>query len=471
MKSVIPVILAGGSGSRLWPMSRSHYPKQFLSLASENSLLQETLLRLNKINPLPANIICNEEHRFIVAEQLRMANLECSNIILEPMGRNTAPAIALAALKTLEKEQDPILLVLPADHLISDIESFYCSIDTAIKFADQGKLVTFGIVPTSPETGFGYIKHGEKMHIQQQYAYYVDSFKEKPNKLLAEEYIKSTSYYWNSGMFMFKASRYLDELKFLRPDIYDIVNSSLKCAVKDLDFIRIDSELFSRCPDESIDHSIMEHTKDAVVVPLDAGWSDIGSWSSLWELSNKDASNNVVAGDVITDSTTNCYINASTSARLVATVGLNDLIIVDTKDALLVSHKNNAQDIKKIVNDLKLNNRKEFQQHSESYCSWGKHDLIAGGERYQVKKIIVKPGHKTTKQLHYHRSEHWVIVSGTAKVFKNNDFHIISENESIYIPVGTEHYFENPGKIPLEMIEVRTGSYLKEDDIIRISQL
>ncbi|EPM5600267.1 mannose-1-phosphate guanylyltransferase/mannose-6-phosphate isomerase [Vibrio fluvialis] len=460
---ILPVIMAGGSGSRLWPMSRTHYPKQFLSLTSDLTMLQETIKRLSDLEHLPVSLICNEEHRFLVAEQLRAKKLGHSGIILEPFGRNTAPAVALSALRALEGEQDPLLLVLAADHLIKQDCVFRNTVQSAIPLAEDGKLVTFGIVPTKPETGYGYIRSGLKLECSD--AYSVDAFIEKPCFSVAEQYISEGGYYWNSGMFMFKASRYLEELQKFRPDILVAVKSAYSGSNCDLDFIRLDENAFATCPDESIDYAVMEKTSDAVVVPMDAGWSDVGAWSSLWEVGDKDEYENVIRGDVLTEDSRRCYINSP--ERLVAAVGVEDLVIVDTKDALLVAHRDNVQDVKNIVSNLKACDRSEFQHHREVYRPWGKHDHIAEGERYHVKKVVVKPGQKTAMQHHYHRSEHWVVVSGTAKVYRGEEVHVIPENESIYIPVGTKHCFENPGKLPLEIIEVRTGSYLGEDDIVR----
>lgn len=464
MSAILPVVLAGGSGSRLWPMSRTHYPKQFLSLTNDTSMLQDTILRLAGLVHSPVSLICNEEHRFLVAEQLRSRSFEHSGIILEPFGRNTAPAVALAALRAVENSEDPILLVLAADHLIKHDTIFQETVKAAIPLAERGKLVTFGIVPTKPETGYGYIRRGSKLPHHE--AYSVDAFVEKPNLSVARQYLNDGGYYWNSGMFMFKASRYLEELEKFRPDILDAVKNSYSGSSNDLDFIRLDEEAFKSCPDESIDYAVMEKTNDAVVCPLDAGWSDVGAWSSLWEVSEQDERNNVIRGDVLVDNSQRCYINSSN--RLIAAVGVEDLIIVDTKDALLVAHRDNVQDVKNIVSSLKEKERLEFQQHREVYRPWGMHDHIAEGERYHVKKVVVKPGQKTAMQLHYHRAEHWVVVSGTALVYRGSEKHIVTENESIYIPVGTEHCFENPGKFPLEIIEVRTGGYLSEDDIMRI---
>ncbi|WP_421312038.1 mannose-1-phosphate guanylyltransferase/mannose-6-phosphate isomerase [Aeromonas veronii] len=463
MTNILPVIMAGGSGSRLWPMSRTHYPKQFLSLISDATMLQETILRLQGIEHQPVSLICNEEHRFLVAEQLRSLQLQHSGIILEPFGRNTAPAVALAALRALGNEQDPILLVLAADHLIKQDCVFREAVIQALPLAENGKLVTFGIVPTKAETGYGYIHRG--VQFESSLGYKVDAFVEKPSLAVAEQYLAQGGYYWNSGIFMFKASRYLEELDQFRPDILAAVKMAYSGARADLDFIRLDERAFAACPDESIDYAVMEKTSDAVVVPLDAGWSDVGAWSSLWEVSDKDQHDNVIRGDVLTENSQRCYINSP--ERLVAVVGVEDLVIVDTKDAILIAHRDKVQEVKNIVSSLKASERSEFQHHREVYRPWGKHDQIAEGERYHVKKVVVKPDHKTAMQTHYHRSEHWVVVSGTAKVYRGAETHIISENESIYIPVGTEHCFENPGKLPLEIIEVRTGSYLAEDDIVR----
>ncbi|EOD81596.1 Mannose-1-phosphate guanylyltransferase (GDP) [Grimontia indica] len=468
MSKILPVIMAGGSGSRLWPMSRTHYPKQFLSLNSKNSMLQETLHRLNDIDHLPASIICNEEHRFLVAEQLRSENIPFSNIILEPFGRNTAPAIALSALSAIKENIDPVLLVLAADHLIKDVDTFTASVQSAKSLAELGRLVTFGIVPTVPETGYGYIHRGNPVEgfLGEFEAYVVDSFVEKPNFETAQNYLATENYYWNSGMFMFKASRYLEELKKFRPDILSAVEKALSTSSKDLYFTRVNEKAFHDCPDDSVDYAVMENTDSAVVVPMSAGWSDIGAWSSLWDVSDKDADQNVVRGDVIAEQSKRCYINAP--ERLVAAVGLEDLIIVDTKDSVLVAHRDSVQDVKNVVNKLKADDRSEFLHHRVVYRPWGNHDHIAEGSRYHVKKVTVRPGEKTATQVHYHRAEHWIVVSGTAKVTNGEDVYLVSENESTYIPIGNPHSFENPGVVDLEIIEVRTGAYLGEDDIKRI---
>lgn len=461
---ILPVVMAGGSGSRLWPMSRTHFPKQFLSLTGEASMLQETINRLKGLEHLPSCLICNQEHRFLVAEQLNQMSIPHGGIILEPVGRNTAPAVALAAFKAIQAGEDPLLLVLAADHLIKDIEAFQRSVEEATSLANEGYLVTFGIVPMAAETGYGYIKRGQSH--AGSLAFDVDSFVEKPDLETAKKYLKEGSYYWNSGMFMFKASKFLSELKLFRPDVYEAAERSLAGASVDLDFIRIPENEFSQCPDDSIDYAVMEKTQRAKVVPMDAGWSDVGAWSSLWEVAEKDESGNVLSSDVISINSENNYVLAP--KRLVATIGVNDLVIVDTEDALLVAKRDEVQKNKAVVNQLKSLNRSEHVRHRQVYRPWGHHEQIAEGNRYHVKKVLVKPGEKTAKQIHYHRSEHWVVVSGTARVHKGDASTIVSENESIYIPVGVLHSFENPGKVPLEIIEVRTGGYLEEDDIVRV---
>ncbi|EDV6085496.1 mannose-1-phosphate guanylyltransferase/mannose-6-phosphate isomerase [Salmonella enterica subsp. enterica serovar Gaminara] len=459
---ILPVVMAGGAGSRLWPLSRALYPKQFLSLTSTNSMLQETIIRLEGIEHEYPLFICNEEHRFIVAEQLRQLSIDHSGIILEPDGRNTGPAIALAAFHALNNGYDPVMLVLAADHEIQERKNFIDSIEIAKQFAENDKLVTFGIVPASPETGYGYIKVGEKIGPD---GYKVAAFVEKPHRLLAEEYINSGKYLWNSGMFMFKASVFLNELKKFRPDIYSICETSLLKSESDLDFIRVNGKVFNCCPSESIDYAVMENTMQAVVVPLDAKWSDVGSWTALWDISKKNENGNIIRGDVIAKDTDNCYLHSE--SRLIGTVGVKDLVIVETKDAVLVAHKNNVQDVKNIVEQLKIQNRQEYLHHREVYRPWGSHDAVADGERFRVKHVTVLPGHAISKQVHYHRAEHWVIVSGTARVYIGDENFLLGENESTFIPVGTVHSIENPGKIPLEIIEVQSGTYLHEDDVER----
>ncbi|GAB3520289.1 mannose-1-phosphate guanylyltransferase/mannose-6-phosphate isomerase [Photobacterium alginatilyticum] len=461
---ILPVIMAGGSGSRLWPLSRQLFPKQFLSLNGEHSMLQTTVQRLSGISHAPAMVICNEEYRFIAAEHLRLGGFDHSGIILEPVGRNTAPAIALAALQALknaEQGEDPILLVLAADHLIENNQAFQSSVQNAIPFAQSGQLVTFGIVPTAPETGYGYIK----ADASEDDAFVVNKFVEKPDLCTAQGYLESGNYYWNSGMFMFKASRYIEELKKHRSDILRACEKSMAATAPDMDFIRVDKTEFEACPDDSIDYAVMENTDSAMVVPMDAGWSDVGSWSALWEVSNKDANQNATKGDVITVDSSNSYIHGEN--KLIATVGIDNLVIVETKDAVLVAAKDKVQDVKSVVMQLKEANRVEHKLHREVYRPWGKYDSIDFGKRDQVKRITVKPGEKLSIQMHHHRSEHWIVVSGTAKVTIGEKTILVTEDESTYIPLGTIHALENPGKIPLEMIEVQTGSYLGEDDIVR----
>lgn len=462
---LLPVIMAGGSGSRLWPLSRSLYPKQFISLTSDKTMLQETLLRLEGLEHQAPLLICNQEHRFIVAEQLRQQNLKHGGIILEPIGRNTAPAIALAALQATKHGDDPLLLVLAADHVIQNSLAFTQVVQEAMLPAQQGMLVTFGIVPTTPETGYGYIKQGEPVG---KSAYRVAQFVEKPNLITAEQYLDSDEYYWNSGMFLFKASRYLVELKAYRPDILLACELAMQGARADLDFIRVAEDKFAECPDDSIDYAVMEKTQDALVVPMDAGWSDVGSFSALWEMSEKDHAGNAVVGDVIHDQTSNSYIYAQN--KLVSTVGVENLVIIETKDAVLVANKDKVQDVKNIVNRLKAQNRRESEQHREVYRPWGSHDEIAEGKRFHVKHVLVKPGEQTALQMHHHRAEHWVVVQGTAKVTNGEKSYLVSENQSTFIPLGSAHRIENPGQVDLHLIEVRSGSYLNEDDIVRLEE-
>ena len=460
---ILPVIMAGGTGSRLWPLSRDLMPKQFLKLNGDYTMLQATVKRLAKVDALAPLVICNEEHRFIAAEQLRQIKQLDHNIILEPVGRNTAPAIALAAMAAVKKGQDPLLLVLAADHVIANTLAFEQAVAKAQQLAAQDKLVTFGIVPTHAETGYGYICRGDATGD----AFTVKRFVEKPDAATAQQYIASGDYYWNSGMFMFKASRYLAELKQHRPDIYTACEQAMLEVNPDLDFIRVNKDAFIACPDDSVDYAVMEKTASAVVVPLDAGWSDVGSWSSLWDISAKDADGNVCNGDVLNVGSQNNYIFAETG--LVATVGLQDVVVVQTKDAVLVAAKDKVQDIKKVVQQLKASGRTEHKIHREVYRPWGKYDSIDNGERYQVKRITVKPGEKLSIQMHHHRAEHWIVVSGTANVTVDGKDTLLSENQSVYIPLGAVHALENPGKIPLELIEVQSGSYLGEDDIVRFS--
>jgi len=466
----IPVIMAGGSGTRLWPLSRTNYPKQFLNLTHpDETMLQQTINRLNGLNCGAPFVICNEEHRFIAAEQVRQLGSDNLNILLEPVGKNTAPTIALAALKAVKENSDATLLVLAADHVIHDKKAFQSSVKQACEYAKQDKLVTFGIVANSPETGYGYIKRGAELN-HSDLTYFVDSFVEKPNFKTANEYVTSGDYYWNSGMFMFKASRYLEELKKFRPDIYNACVKTMENQIKDMDFVRIDKQAFMACPDDSIDYAVMEplcneNTDSVVVVPMDAGWNDIGSFDALWEISNKDKNGNVLTGDVKAIDTKDSLIISED--KLVTTLGIEDLVIVNTKDTVLVAHKDKSQQIKTIVNELKIEKRAEVSNHREVYRPWGKYDCIDAGENFQVKRITVKPGERISLQKHLHRSEHWIVVSGTAKVTNGDKTFLVTENESTYIPLGQVHALENPGVLPLELIEVQTGSYLGEDDIVR----
>ncbi|MCA0950247.1 mannose-1-phosphate guanylyltransferase/mannose-6-phosphate isomerase [Shewanella chilikensis] len=460
---ILPVIMAGGSGSRLWPLSRQQFPKQFLTLLGNDSMLQTTAQRLKGIDHEPALVICNEEHRFSVAEQFRANAIKTSGIILEPVGRNTAPAIALAAMQALKGGNDPLLLVLAADHVIKYEAAFCASVQQAVSFAKEDKLVTFGIVPTSPETGYGYIKRGEAQG--ENAGFSVTQFVEKPNLETAQEYHASGEYYWNSGMFLFKASTFLAELKTHRPDMFNSCEQAMTATQADLDFIRVDKAAFETCPDDSIDYAVMEKTTKAVVVPMDCGWSDVGSWSALWEVSDKDEKGNACRGDVINVDTHNTYVHAT--EKLVTTIGLDGVVVVETKDAILVAKQSEVQQVKKVVEQLKAENRSEWQHHREVYRPWGKYDSIDNGERFQVKRITVKPGEKLSIQMHHHRAEHWIVVTGTAKVTNGDKELLLTENQSTYIPVGVIHALENPGKVPLELIEVQSGSYLGEDDIVR----
>ena len=458
---ILPIIMAGGSGTRLWPLSRGNYPKQFLKLSGDLTMLQQTITRLEGLPHEPAMFICNEEHRFIAAEQMRQANVSHSGILLEPVGRNTAPAIALAALKAIENGDDPLLLVLAADHVIEDVAAFQKSILIARAHAEKGNLVTFGIVANKPETGYGYIKRGKA----QNDGFIVDSFVEKPDLETAQQYIDSGQYYWNSGMFLFKASKYLQELKEFRPDILSVCEKAIKVQSSDMDFMRIDEGAFIECPDESIDYAVMEQTNDAIVIPMDAKWNDIGGFSALWEVSPKDNNGNAFTGDVKSVNTKNSLVFSED--KLVTTVGIEDLVIINTKDTVLVAKKSESQLVKSIVSQLKEEQRSEVTFHREVYRPWGKYDSVDSGKRFQVKRITVKPGAKLSVQMHHHRSEHWIVVSGTAKVQIDDTEKFITENESVYIPITAIHALENPGKVDLELIEVQSGSYLGEDDIVR----
>jgi mannose-1-phosphate guanylyltransferase/mannose-6-phosphate isomerase len=460
--SIIPVILSGGAGTRLWPLSREMYPKQLLALTSKRTMLQETALRLAGIPDAGAPIIvCNEAHRFSVAEQIRALGAEPAAILLEPVGRNTAPAVALAALRARAIDPQAVLVVAPADHVIRDARAFQSAAEVAVGVARSGKLVTFGIVAHAPETGYGYIRRGYGAGP----AYPVEQFTEKPPLDLARQFVESGDYYWNSGMFVFTASRYLQELEAFAPDMLAAVQAAYTAAKSDLDFVRIDKKAFEQVVSESIDYAVMEKTKHAVVLPLDAGWSDVGSWSSLFDALPADEDGNVLQGDVLVHDTHDCYVHST--SRLVAAVGMDDHVIVETKDAILVAPKERVQDVKDLVAKLKKSGRSESSLHREVFRPWGSYDSIDFGDRFQVKRLSVKPGGVLSLQMHHHRAEHWVVVEGTARITCDDKTFLLSENQSTYIPVGSTHRIENPGKVYLHIVEVQSGSYLGEDDIVR----
>ena len=461
---LIPVILSGGSGTRLWPLSRELYPKQLLPLVGKHTMLQETVRRLDGLNVAEPLVVCNEAHRFLVAEQLRALDIKPQAIILEPVGRNTAPAIALAALRAAP---DALLLVLPADHVFRDVPAFQTAIRTAVPAAQAGKLVTFGIVPTAPETGYGYIKQASvgSVSVIAAGVHAIEQFIEKPDLPRAQQFLQAGGYYWNSGMFLFKAGRYLEELERHAPDIATATRAALALATPDLDFVRVDGAAFKACRSDSIDFAVMEKTKDSAVVPMAAGWSDVGSWSALHEALPADASGNVTKGDVIVEDSNGCYLYSEN--RLVSVIGLKDHIVVETKDAVLVASKDRVQDVKKLVARLKAEGRYEHSLHREVFRPWGSYDSIDTGERFQVKRLSIKPGAQLSLQLHHHRAEHWIVVSGTARITCGEKVFLLEENQSTYIPIGEKHRIENPGKIPLHIIEVQSGSYLGEDDIVR----
>jgi mannose-1-phosphate guanylyltransferase/mannose-6-phosphate isomerase len=466
---LIPVILSGGSGTRLWPLSRELYPKQLLPLVGDHTMLQETARRVEGLAGVGAPVVvCNESHRFMVAEQLRELEVAPAAIVLEPAGRNTAPAVAVAALVALHSSQDgpgPVLLVLPADHVILDVESFREAVVAGTAAAEAGKLVTFGIVPDRPETGYGYIRRAKG----EGPAYPVAEFVEKPDLDTAVRYVQSGEYFWNSGMFMFRARAFLGELKRHAPAILAACEQAVSQARRDLDFTRLDAEAFAACPSDSIDYAVMEKTAEAVVVPLDAGWSDVGSWSALQDALPRDASGNVISGDVITEGVTGCYLHAT--SRMIAAVGLADHVVVETKDAVLVAPREKVQDVKALVTQLKAKGRYETSLHREVFRPWGSYDSIDNGERFQVKRLVVKPGASMSLQLHHHRAEHWIVVSGTARITRGEETFLLGENESTFIPMGTKHRIENPGKVTLHIIEVQSGSYLGEDDIVRFEDV
>ena len=460
---IIPVLLAGGVGSRLWPLSRELYPKQCINLFDgEKSLIQQTAERTLAIGIDAAPIVvCNDEHRFLIAQQMADSNIT-ADIVLEPEGKNTAPAIALAAFQALSRDAEAMLLVLPADHVIRDHQLFASAVEQAVELAQAGKLVTFGVQPTYPETGYGYIQAVEKGVVSA-----VQAFKEKPDAATAQQYLDAGGYYWNSGMFVFGAQHYLDELKLLAPAIYAAVAEAFAGRQPDLDFVRIDAQAFAQSPADSIDYAMMEKTTQAMVVPYAGDWNDIGAWAALYDLNEKDADNNVLSGDVLTHEAHGNYIRAE--SRLVAVIGVDDLAIVETKDAIAVVPRHRAQDVKFIVNQLKALGRSEHEVHAKVYRPWGSYEGIDNGARHQVKNIRVKPGEKLSVQMHHHRAEHWIVVSGSANVTIGETTQLLTENQSVYIPVGVVHALENPGKIPLELIEVQTGSYLGEDDIVRFT--
>jgi mannose-1-phosphate guanylyltransferase / mannose-6-phosphate isomerase len=461
---LVPVILSGGSGTRLWPLSRELYPKQLLPLVGEETMLQATARRLTGLAAAGPIVVCNEHHRFMVAEQLRQIAVTPGAIVLEPVGRNTAPAVAIAALAALKDAApgaEPVLIVLPADHLLKDVAAFQLAVRAGLTAAAAGKLVTFGVVPTKPETGYGYIRRGGG----DGPAYPIAQFVEKPDAARAASYLAAGDYLWNSGMFLFGARRYVEELGRLAPAMLAACEAALSGAKRDLDFTRLDADAFGRCPSDSIDYAVMEKTRDAVVVPLEAGWSDVGSWSALHDSLAPDAAGNVTRGDVITEDSSGCYLYST--ERLVATVGLRDHVVVETKDAVLVAPKDRVQDVKNLVERLKKLGRPEPSLHREVFRPWGSYDSVDGGTRFQVKRLTVKPGATLSLQMHHHRAEHWIVVSGTARITCDDKVFLLSENESTYIPIGARHRIENPGKVELHIIEVQSGSYLGEDDIVR----
>jgi mannose-1-phosphate guanylyltransferase/mannose-6-phosphate isomerase len=466
---IIPVILAGGSGTRLWPLSRELFPKQMLELINGSTLLQNTVRRLQTYPQMAEPIvICNEAHRFMAAEQLRAIEVTPQSIILEPVGRNTAPAVAVAALRALKIAEDPILLVLPSDHYITHIDPLHAALSAGEHFARAGFLVTFGVVPNQPETGYGYIRMGDPLDDGGFKAASIAEFVEKPDRPTAEKYLQSGRYCWNSGMFMFSGKRVLEEMEKFRPDILQACRKALDESRHDLDFLRLNETAFFACPSDSIDYAVMEKTRHGAMVPLDAGWNDIGSWEALWQMGRKDKDQNVVHGDVLIHDVRHSYLNAG--SRLVAAVGLENHIVVETADAVLISPLSRVQDVKALVNKLKQENRPEVFVHKRAYRPWGSSESMAAGERFEARRVIVKPGSKIDLQEHFHRAENWVVVRGTALVIRGEEKMLLKEDESIYIPLGVRHRLENPGKITLELIEIRTGSYLGEDDIIRFTE-
>ncbi|WP_410498577.1 mannose-1-phosphate guanylyltransferase/mannose-6-phosphate isomerase [Chitinibacter sp. S2-10] len=464
--SITPVILCGGSGTRMWPLSRSNHPKQFLNLYGNGSLLQQTAARLQNLPDVaPPLLISNNEQRFLVAEQLRAAGVSNPKIVLEPIGRNTAPAVAAAAIIALENDPDSLLMVLPSDHVIAHGDVFQQLVLQAAGVAAQGKLVTFGIVPTEPHTGYGYIRRGIALATDDT-SFEVAAFVEKPDSATAAKFLASGDFYWNSGMFMFRADIYLAELARFQPKILEQVKAAIRGSTRDLDFLRLDTDAFEACPSDSIDYAIMEHTDHAaLIVAADLGWNDIGSWTALAEVTPTDSHGNNIIGDVVVEDVKNSYLRSEN--RMIAALGVEDLIVVETADAILVAHKDKVQDVKNIVNRLQAAGRSESVMHRKVFRPWGSYEGIDSGARFQVKRIVVNPGASLSLQMHYHRAEHWIVVSGTARVVNGEQTLLLTENQSTYIPIGATHRLENPGKFPLEMIEVQSGSYLGEDDIVR----
>ena len=470
---IYPVILSGGSGSRLWPMSRAALPKQLLALTSEKTMLQETVLRLSGLpNVMPPLFVCGNDHRFLIAEQLRQIDVPPLGILLEPEGRNTAPAVAAAAHFLLAIDADAVMLVLPADHVILNVPAFQAAVLRAASAVAEGALATFGIVPTAPETGYGYIRQGapfKSSSATPDACFSVQRFVEKPDLVTAQSFVTDGGYLWNSGMFLFGAAVFINELSVLRPEMAALSARAVSEGYTDLDFCRLDEKAFCACQSESIDYAVMEHTQHAVVVPADIGWNDVGSWSALSAVQQADDHGNVVHGDVYLDDVHNALIRAE--SRMVAVIGVSDVVVVETRDAVLVVHKDQVQRVKQVVDHLKKTKRTEHINHTQVYRPWGSYEGIDVGDRFQVKRIIVNPGEKLSLQMHHHRAEHWVVVSGTAKVTCGEKVQLLTENESTYIPIGTTHRLENPGKLPLHLIEIQSGSYLGEDDIVRFEDI
>ncbi|RMH85510.1 mannose-1-phosphate guanylyltransferase/mannose-6-phosphate isomerase [Pseudomonas sp. AOB-7] len=463
-----PIILSGGSGSRLWPLSRKQYPKQFLALTGEHTLFQQTLQRLSVEGMQPPVLVANLEHRFIVQEQLQQIGQQAQLLLLEPFGRNTAPAVAMAALQLIAEGRDELMLVLPADHVLDDQQAFSQALALATVAAEKGEMVLFGVPADRPETGYGYIRGDVDAQLPDGVAR-VARFVEKPDAEHAAEYVASGDYYWNSGMFLFRASRFLEELKRHDVDIYDTCLLALERSQRKDAEISIDPATFACCPDNSIDYAVMEKTTRACVVPLAAGWNDVGSWSSIWEVHDKDAAGNVTKGDVLLEDSRNCLVHGN--GKLVSVLGLDDIVVVETKDAMMVAHRDRVQDVKKLVGRLDAQGRSETQNHCAVYRPWGSYDSVDMGGRFQVKHITVKPGAQLSLQMHHHRAEHWIVVSGTAKVTCDDREFLLTENQSTYIPMTSVHRLSNPGKIPLEIIEVQSGTYLGEDDIERLEDV